>query len=201
MVEFILLLQEHPELYIEPLPAEALSTTSEINSYGGAAVLTFKQYADWLRNKVDESLDWEYNNHWNNRYGFFGNAQGGAVNGATGINQQAALGKTYLLMYKVSANDGQENTVYKTVAQRVATHVYDAIHDEKIGNLPVLANGAPWYAWCHIYGCTSGWWEDITHSFLEIELIKEMVDKGIPASNGIYFSTADMQKFANGFFI
>jgi hypothetical protein len=198
MAEFILLIQEHPELDNEPLPTEALSTTSGINTYGGATILTFKQYANWLRDKVYESLDWQMNKSYYPATEYFSDA-GPPGTGSEGINQQAAIGRTLLLMHRVSVNDGQERLIYMQIAQRLATHVYDVLHDGAIGGLPALANGAPWYAWCHIQGCESNYWEDITHSWLEIEMIKEMVDEGIPASNAIYFSTTDMQKFANGF--
>lgn len=56
MAEFIYLLKtDYADFQNEQLPEEVKSTNSD-NNYGGATVLTFKNFADWLYNRIKETI-------------------------------------------------------------------------------------------------------------------------------------------------
>jgi hypothetical protein len=204
MADFILLMQEHPELNNTALPFEAMSNSAGItNSYNGASVLTFSDYAIWLKQKIKETLNYELNSN-NYYYGdsYFHNSENAGGNGYTAINQQSAIARTCVLMYIISVNDGAPITDYRDAAERTATKVYEAWNDPAIGSsIFALSNGAPWHAWCHMPACQHGYWEDISHAWLEAELIKLMVDNNtlLHNSNGYDFNTGYLEKIANGF--
>jgi Secretion system C-terminal sorting domain len=201
MAEFILLVQEHPELNSLPLPLEAMSNSGTTNSYAGASVLTFVDYANWLKQKVKETLNYELNQNYYPYSDYYFHLPDNPNDGYKAINQQCQIAPVCLLMYLVSVNDGTNITDYRDVAERTATKVYDGLNDPAIGALFVLPNGAPWSAWCHKPDCGSNLWEDISHAYLEVELMKLMVDNNtlLHTSNGHDFNNGDLQKIANGF--
>ncbi|MCW3084111.1 MAG: repeat-containing protein [Bacteroidetes bacterium] len=188
MIEFMLLMQEHPELDNTPLPTEVGTPLGQTS---------FHDYAMWLRSKVVESLNWEYTYHWDQTNEYFGVGISGNSD-AEGINQQASLGLAYLLMYKVYINDGLADPGFGIIGKRVATHLYDVMITRGTTN---SSSTGGWQSW--IGGSTGGAStviEDVFHARLDDEMAQEMVDQGLNNSSGSPFSGTQMDEVANGFY-
>lgn len=207
MATFIILVQsQETDLQNLPVPTEALSSSIP-NSYGSTPVATFNDYIHWLRVKLYETLDWECANHWNNdetgagweQYYFhdYYHEDGGTGNGYTALNIQSSIGRALILMYKVSSDYGFPKSDYLWKARWIGQHIYDELHNPAAIEFTLL-NLAPWYTWCHMPECGGNLWEDLSHAWLETELIELMVNHSIPTINGEQFNMFDIQKIANG---
>jgi hypothetical protein len=209
MAQFILIMQDHPELNSLELPEEAKSNSGSLNSYNGAEVLTYLDYSNWLKEKIKETLNWEITNHFvfddihdepsNSDDEYFHDYSGG--DGYKSYNQQSAIARTLLLMYKVTFQDGDANIAYLSEAQRVASKVYDGIFNTTW----VFSNGKHFYEWCHKVGCpiipgttSTTLSEDISHAWLEEDLLDLMFQNNIPTSTGHDITHEHMEGIANG---
>lgn len=164
------------------LPSENCSTTS---------ILTYKNFADWLECRIDETIDyhedpdvindgigWEHDNDLNiDRY-FVEN-----------INGQTSIGRTIALMYLIT---GDAWYAARTTA------IADIVHFWKqIGTVTVNGINKEYYWWW--YGWGPGCIEDLGHAYLTMEFAEICYTNGIQNNlNGSnLFTLIDMERFSN----
>lgn len=118
------------------------------NNFSGQTFNTFGQYAIWLGNRVDETLNWYINNgNWNNSLGFMPYYNS---NAASEINKQVGFGRTLLFMGLTDQNTSYQQKA-TTIANLFKSHItfYDPCEDEfysdDIFRLTLSNNSYCWY--------------------------------------------------------
>ncbi|MFH2143271.1 MAG: T9SS type A sorting domain-containing protein [Bacteroidota bacterium] len=70
MAEFVYMLKNNSELYITPLPQSLVNIPPV---FASVSFQTYGDFANWLRNRIEETIDWYINTnngYWDDDYGF-----------------------------------------------------------------------------------------------------------------------------------
>ena len=194
MARFVLLIKDNPNLSSLHLPNEINSNFNNLN-YGNITVTNMGQYADWLKQRVYETLNFHYFNDWDDWAGRFVTS----YSNGKGYNMQCAIGRTLIIMNYIAylENDMATVAAYTNVIEKIAAYLYDNIHAHIPVNPATVGNGLLWYTWRHMDGKTLI--EDVSHANSDEEFAELYMDYFHPLSGYSRFDITDMQKFANGF--
>lgn len=115
MAEFIYLMRTNSSLNNEPVPTEVNSAQTPSTVYGSNLITNYLQFADWLENRIHETISWHSDNQLQGADAFKADGQIGA------LNQQCAIGRLIALMYQISVVEGNPIIDYLTITERIAT--------------------------------------------------------------------------------
>ena len=149
---------EEPSLFNEPVhqfdelnPTNYAANTCNCNNFG-ITFSTFGQYANWLQDRVGETLWWYLTNgYWSNSWGMLQEATSNAT--GVSINMQVGFGRA-LLFIGLTASEQSFLDKAETIANLFKGNVnfYDPCEDEFYNAKVLRATSDNAYWWYH-----SGW--------------------------------------------
>ncbi len=162
-------------------------------------ISTIGDYSNWLKCKINETIDYHNNNDWKkdsvstpNGKDLFTDLYKRKNNGNKAeLNMQAAMGRVLAIMYEISILD---NNINNTLFQNASI-----LANLTKSQLTLNNNDPSSFTWCHDYDCNNI--EDIEHAYLVMSFIDwcvrfQLIDTY--SSNPI-FSQSDLIKMGNTF--
>ncbi|MBI4946468.1 MAG: T9SS type A sorting domain-containing protein [Bacteroidetes bacterium] len=192
MAEFVYFMQNDQDFM--NLSGEIVPLETQGSYLGGTNIITFSDFANWLRGRINETLQY-HDSNWCSFDVAYHHKRNDCSSGKDEINMQCAMGKTLSLMYLVESDAG--NSSYASTYWNHISNIATTLH----GNILQLnANDNTSYTWCHTYDCSCI--EDIDHAYLVMEFANICYKYNIQDYYNVInplFNLNDMQRFANTF--